>query len=611
MFQRNLKLGKSAISYAADSRDYRNLWALLSHNNRILNVDYIYNGETVLNTLVKILENKECAEVEKYILRLLRVGASPNDRDEQGLTPLENLLKNENVSIQARCRLVTVFLEEQSLSYPLYLRGLNFLLQNAIYNDPPYHLLVRDFENMTQETLHATLRHYETFFKNWSRQTMQIYLWMAHMEDPKNKRNALAACIAMIQPSDTPEQYKEYFDSAIREESWCTVFSLLEVEHIRSLPWKYLLRSTIGRVQRQSQSEEYEECLLALLRPQGSLVIAMDEDNNTPLHYAVQCDNQIAIRVLLRLGAPLGMCNRKGRIPFEYMQKSLLKERVAHCMRVIGQDSSHESYEIVVDFISLTDQQPDRSFAKPKQRSPLLLHPLIACFVHIQWPRLINILYINFGIFLLFTIAQIAHISLLYPQRVDHGCVILTAMAMCLAYIPYMLVVIVLKYLFPKYLSYKLDLSLILMIALTCLEVAGNESTKRVIAIVAILLMALKIFSLLRTLSLSLITTHMLILRKVTISFLKSFAYPLISALALYVVYAARSFPDQSDMYEVKTITVLHDVRETDWSCIILTVFMFMAMLLTNLLNALAIFDTQLMLIYNIIYTAYQNYATP
>lgn len=112
----------------------------------------------------------------------------------------------------------------------------------------------------------------------------------------------------------------------------------------------------------------------------------------------------------------------------------------------------------------------------------------------------------------------------------------------------------------------------------------------------------------------------MLILRKVTISFLKGLGYycifPLTFASALYLIYAGwksnengKIFLSFSDFPKplLRTLTLFHCLfdNESDftgyWITIILILFMFMTMILTNLLNALAVTDTQVKLLHDLI----------
>lgn len=129
-YQKNLKLGKAVIHYAVYIKDYKTILILLNHANPIPDIDYINDGQTVLNMLVKDLE-EENNDAVCCIKTLLSYGASPNQRDREGRTPLENLMKNEKVSTQFRCELVNEFLKKQNLELPLYRSGLDYLLSNS------------------------------------------------------------------------------------------------------------------------------------------------------------------------------------------------------------------------------------------------------------------------------------------------------------------------------------------------------------------------------------------------------------------------------------------------------------------------------------------------
>lgn len=606
---------------------------MLDHGNQIIDIDYIYNGETVLNTLVKSLAEEESDKIAKCIRTLLYYGASPNQRDGEGLTPLENLLNSETESIP----LVIAFIKKQNLEFPLYRRGLDYLLKNskdfftrfATTSNHPYDMLVRNFMDMKKDTLLFTLKHYEKNFEGWDRKKMQQRLLYAYIKDPKNAHNALNVVNTMTS-SNTPQDNERLVLIAIEEGSWETVLALLKVERIRSLSRKKLLRSIIGQVRTQEvlNRKEYQDCLIALLEHQDNLLIMMDEDDeseskqNTPLHYAVQCRNEIAIRVLLRQGAPLGKCNVKEQLPIEDIEENVLREHFDHCITNRGHKRSHVNYEIILNLMNLTnekhalDMKPIAYMAKTTNLSPLLLHPLITCFLKFNWNRLTRILCTHFIIFILFATALITHILLRLPTRIEHEYVIIAVMILCFIYIQYMLVVIVLQYWFLNDLPHWLDFSLIGMVILTCLEV-GDEETQRVIAIAAILIMTLKLSTLIGALPLTTVSTHMLILRQVTITFLKSLShysiFPLTFALGFYLIFAGYNgkkgsddfltFSDKSGSL-MKMLTMFHGVYENNdfigyWSSLILILFMFMTMILTNLLSALAVSDTQVRRVLN------------
>lgn len=608
---------------------------MLDHGSQILDIDYMYKGETVLNTLVKSLEEEESEQVAKCIRMLIYSGACPNLSDRQGLTPLENLLNNERVSVSFCCDLVSVFIRKQNLSLPLYRRGLSYLLSNSkdfftrFENTPnlPYDMLARNFMNMKKDILLNSLKHCEHNFKGWDRKRMQQRLLLTYIEDEGSKA-ALDAAIAMILPN-APQDNEELIDIAIEAGSWTTVLALLEVDHIRSLPLRSQLRATIAQVPMQEllDRKAYEDCLIALLKQDESLLAMMDDDGNTPLHYATQCRNEIAIRVLLRSGAPMGVSNKKGELPFENIDRNLLEEHFNHCITDHGQKPSHKDYEIVMNYTNLTNEKNDPNMkhiaymAKSKNLSPLLLHPLITCFLHLKWQRLTHIFTARFFMFVLFSIALIEHILLRFPTPIGNEVFVYILTSFCLGYVIYMLAVIVLKYWFLKDLPHWLDIPLIVVTILTCLEVGENKETQRAIAIAAILLTSLKFSILVGTLPVPKVSTHMLILRQVTITFVKSLSHYLILLLtfaaAFYLIYAETDRNAEGSLFLtfadvpkslLRTLAMFRGAINGDhefagyWSTIIVLLFMFLTMILSNLLNAMAVSDTLVILISSIIY---------
>lgn len=639
MVQKNSKQ-KAAINFVADSKCPKNLKELLDHSNDKLDLDYVYNGETVLNTLVKKLRDKGNKNVAKCIRMLLKNGASPNLPDSEGLTPLENLLNNKLNISQLRLNLISDFVKNPTLDFQLYRKGLEYLLsysEDFFKNiNEPYKILVRNLVDMKKDTLLYTLEQYKKNVHSWNRNAMQRELLSTHLEDPKNTKNALKAVIMMILPDN--DANTELVGMAMEAGSWSTVLFLLRDKHIKLLPRITLLLVAICQVQTDELTDytDYEKCLIALLEDQDKLLLMTDDDAvsvdhavdddestmNTPLHYAVQCRNEIAIRVLLRQGARLGRCNIKGQLPFEDIAVDVLEEHFDHCITSRGKKPSHKDYEIIINLMNLTnennalDMKPIAYIASKPDLSPLLLHPLITCFLHFKWQRLTKIFTLHFLLFVVFASALIAHVLLRFPTRIDKEWVILIPLSLCFLHMIYMVVVIVFEYWFLNVLSFKLDVTLIVMVTLTCLEIGENDETKRIIAVAAILIMALQLFSLIGTLPLRSVVIHMLILKQVTLTFLRSlahyFIFPLTFALAFYLIFAKSTdktldsskefltFADKPGSV-MKMLTVFHGVIENNdftgySSSTILLLFMFMTMILTNLLGALAVSDTQVRL---------------
>lgn len=610
--------------------------------------------------LVKSIKEDKSNCIVKCIRRLLIKNASPNLRDNQELTPLENVLNNQQISSSVRCDLVYEFVANPNLDFQLYRKGLEFLLKYSENffkknDNQPYEMLVRYLVEMPDEALLLTLKKYQDY-NGWDRTKMHQNILLAHIAEPN--RNKIKAVKTMITPKSSMEEREELVLIAIECSSWSTVLALLEVNLIKKLPRSKMLFNTIARLNTHELLDysEYENCLRALLKGQEHLLIKMDDivdddtvvdtddksakenddkiakwikknddkkakgTKNSPLHYAVQFRNDIAIRVFLREGARLGTCNFKGNQSFEDIEVNLLKEHFDNCITSRGNKPSHKDYEIIINLMNLTDEKnaldmkPIAYMAKNPDLSPLLLHPVITCFLHFKWERLINLFSMHFLVFVCFLSALVAHILLRFPTRFHAEYVILGVVILCSLYIGYMLVVGFLEYYFLKVLPYWLDVPLIVMFILTLLEYGETEDIQRAIAVVAIMLMGLKLFTLIGTLPLPSVVKHMLILKQVTYTFLKGifhyFIFPLTFALAFYLIFSkSTDVPEPGECIQfkdkpgsvMKMITMFHGVIDSSdfkgyWGSIVIILFLFMTMILTNLLSALAVSDTQVRL---------------
>ncbi|KAL7738850.1 hypothetical protein ACLKA6_001303 [Drosophila palustris] len=591
----NPQLNKAAINYVAESKNPQNISELLHKSNCKVNVDHQFEDETALNTLVKCLNPKTVAHRESK-------------------TPLQRVLQTEDIPLASQCNLVIEFLKLPELNLHNYREGLHYVMQHYLDGRSVllYNLLVRQLLSLTEDQVLELLAEYQKNVVDWNSRIMQRVLLKEHMS--KNSEKALNAVIAMLR-LNTPEDNERLVEAAIEAGNWTTVLALLESDSLQEQPKSKLLKTMIKQAQLQPLlNPEYQNCLLQLLKDQENCVNQYDDQHNTALHYAVLYRNEIAIRQLLRQGARLGMSNGRNRLPIEDMDVKLLEEHFDYCITSRGQKPSHEQYEIIMNCLNLTNRQNDLDIApiaymaKSKELCPLLQHPLITCFLHLKWHRLSTIFYTHFLIFILFSVCLVAHVILRFPQRIYHDLPIMIVTIILFSFISYMLIVNLLTYLmvhqFPSY----IDLPLVTLLILTCIEWGEKMETQRIVAVFAIMLMAIKLTILIGALPFPSISTHMLMLRQVTSNFLKCLSqYSILIftfGLCFYILFGKStqtdSFLSYSDPERTLMKTLVMFIGEYDdddfngyYTSLVLIMFMFMTMILTNLLSGLAVNDTQ------------------
>lgn len=609
----NQQLDKAAINYAAESLDSQNLSMLLHQSNCKVNLDYQFDGETALNTLAKSLTPENVAPVSNCIHLLLSKGASPNLADSEGKTPLQIVLQLEEIGLESRCKLIIQFLQLPELSQHNYREGLHYVMQHYLDGSRLilYKLLVRQFTSLKNDQTLGLLADYSKSIKSWDDWIMQEVLFMEHISN--NSEMALNALIGTL-TLNTPANCEDWVKVAIKFGKWTTVLSLLNTDCLQKQPKDKILKALIMQTQLQpSHNNEYQNCLLRLLQSQSNCINLYDDQHNTPLYYAVLYRNEIAIRELLRHGAKLGLSSPRKRLPIEDMDVKLLEEHFDYCITSCGKKPSDEQYELIMNCTNLTNQQseldiaPIARMAQSKELCPLLQHPLITCFLLLKWHRLSTVFYFHILIFILLNVCLVAHVILRFPQRFHQELLILILTIIISFMIVYILVVELSTYLLTRQLPSYVNTPLVTLLILTCTE-WGEQDTQKIIAVFAIMLMAIKLTNLVGGLPIPSISTHMLMLRQVASNFLKCLAqYSILIftfGLCFYIIFGTSTKEEtyfsfsELDQTIIKTLAMfIGEYDDEDFksfsSSVVLIIFMFMTMILTNLLGGLAVNDTQ------------------
>lgn len=165
---------------------------------------------------------------------------------------------------------------------------------------------------------------------------------------------------------------------------------------------------------------DYYRCLELLLEKRRYLDLdAQDEFGNTALHYAVLCDDQSFVRILLLNGAHLGIRNQFGTLAITRIQASVLEEVLNDCIKYKHNVADRE-FEIILHYSMLapaqTSQQPEteclRFLSGSRKHRHLLLHPIIDTFLFLKWQRIQKYYYFNIIAYTIFLILLTAYILL-------------------------------------------------------------------------------------------------------------------------------------------------------------------------------------------------------
>ncbi|KAH8248069.1 hypothetical protein KR038_006405 [Drosophila bunnanda] len=562
----NQKLNKAAVNYAADSRDPGNLAALLQNRSGLkVDVDRKYGQLAPLNSLAKNLSEENALDVRQCMQLLLEYGASPNMLDQSDFTPLHHVLRKNKVKA-GKLELVELLLRQPMVDIDSYRNGeVRQLLQS---------------------------------------QFPQLQLPQQREKGPELDLQTLRRTLRDSDEVQFEQQFAEYHQNL--------------------------------KDQADNHLNTHQEEYLTLL-----------EDS-------IQRGKQRAFEAILTTGISVNLKPCKANSLD--MPPDLLEEHLDSCITTNGKKPGEQDFEIIFNYKNLIRQEMDPTgqtsnprtisqglhdemtpiayIAEAKELRHLLQHPLITSFLFLKWHRLSVIFYLNFLLYSLFTASIITHTLLKFHES-EHSALTNLFGALSWLGIAYLIVREVIQWLMSPVLYFwsitnLMELVLIFLSILTCIESSYDQETKRVLAVFTILLVSLEFVLLVGSLPVLSISTHMLMLRAVSSSFVKSFAlysiFVLTFSLCFYILFGNPTAMDQVVSVSpdptkepdaeaggdfntftkpiealIKTIVMLTgefdagDIKFTSiYTYLIFLLFVFfMTIVLFNLLNGLAVSDTQ------------------
>ncbi|KAH8309657.1 hypothetical protein KR059_012865 [Drosophila kikkawai] len=671
----NQKLNKAAINFAADSRDPGNLAALLQNRPGLkVHVDRKYGQLAPLHSLAKNLSEENAVDVRQCMQLLLDYGASPNIVDQSDFTPLHHVLRKNKVKA-GKLELVELLLSQPMVDIDSYRNGeVRQLLQaqfpqlqlpQQLEKGPELDLqalerILRDGDEAQFEQQFAEYhQNLKGLADNQLNAHQEEYLPLLKESIQRGKQKAFEAILATgINVNSKPSKANSasLVEIAAICGNWRALSRLLEDPQLRISSDSRLLNAVISHLEEAPYDNfNYQQCFEVLLASDRVDINEADRAGLVPLFYAVKYRNTRAMQELLQRGAYIGAKSALGDLPIEDMPPDLLEEHLDSCITTNGEKPGEQGFEIIFNYKNLIRQERDPAagqagnlralshrlhdemipiayIAEAKELRHLLQHPLISSFLFLKWHRLSVMFYLNFLLYSLFTASIITHTLLKFHES-EHTALTHLFGALSWLGIAYLIVREVIQWLMSPVLYFwsitnLMELVLICLSILTCIESSYDQETKRVLAVFTILLVSVEFCLLVGSLPVLSISTHMLMLRAVSSSFVKSFAlysiFVLTFSLCFYILFGKPAVvdemnsttPDPTKEVEadgdfntftkpiealIKTIVMLTgefdagDIKFTSiYTYLIFLLFVFfMTIVLFNLLNGLAVSDTQ------------------
>lgn len=171
----------------------------------------------------------------------------------------------------------------------------------------------------------------------------------------------------------------------------------------------------------------------------------VDERGNTCLHYAVQNGNIDYIELLLDNGAYICKKNNLSKSPLDYISHDLLKSYLNKCVKTNDVSPNQEEHEIICSYKflcppkvfipstetklknqniiveNISEVEPLRRIGDNPELRPLLMHPVLNCFLLQKWLKVKHLYMVNAILYLGFLIFLNLYISFICTSNTDHN----------------------------------------------------------------------------------------------------------------------------------------------------------------------------------------------
>ena len=547
-----------------------------------------------------LLDNEQYENISKCIKLLLRNGCDPNNPNEKSRTPFNLLLKKQQ-KLNEKRELVDYCLEYCQIDLYTYREKENLKLMQQ--NNPGVILPERlttaiNFELMLNLLRNKKGSEFESNFKafkdcegdqmangsennnsNLFLEHLSAFLEVAVVNGLDNTVELLISHgvdINKITNDVVPPAFV-----ACRYGYHKVLENMLKESKLNFCYDKHSLMHEVckqfGSQQLDAKKCDYQKCFELLMEDARTDLNMPDATGSIPLHYAVRYKNDAAVLALMQKSSYIGVKNNYHQLPIEDISSKLLEQFLDTCITTNEKRTGDDEHEISINYQFLMSPKtrstcksggevvyeqeiaPLDYIGKNSELKGLMKHPVLSSFLYLKWYKLNFLFVTNLLVFSLFFLSLICYIVLCYTleekesgqQKVRVctygisilGAILLTLrelMQFCLSW--------------KKYFRNFTNVFEIIFILLTwtILLVNGLDSEKRrVISAITILMAAFELLMLIGSLPILSISTHMVILKKVSVTFLKSIAlYSILLiafALCFYTLFGAPKPVDEMD----------------------------------------------------------------
>lgn len=641
-----------------------------------------FGSKNSLHLLTDLLPSDKYEDIADCIKILLRNGCDPNMPNDKNRTPFFTLLRIQP-KLEYKNDLVDFFVENSNVDLYTYKPAdmkRMFEKQNPHLKLPEEVKKTVDFDYMMSLLRKGNSVEFDVNFPLFKENSKK------KTADVENQENAFSEDCAKllhaavegdldcavellisegVDVNKTPQDVKDLKPAAFRAAArgYFRILGFIldaKPEPATVFKSKNLLHEVchhFGMDPSKNSNVNYQKCFDLVLNRCD--VNQKDEQACTPLHYAVRYRNDVAVKALLEKSSYIGTKNVFGETPMDEVNREVLEEFLGDCVTTNVRRTGDEEMKISISYnflmapkLSKADAEfrqeiaPLQNIADNPELRPLILHPVLSSFLYLKWSKLSPLFYGNLVMFSIFMVSLIVYIvlsqSIPVEERNDNGWYglfyVLSIIGLVFLMIRELLQCILSLTQYIKSPVNWFEIALIILGWIILLQsnenVAADKTHYRILRAVTILLAAYEFLQLVGTLPILSVSTHMVILKRVSITFLKSIGlYSIVLlafALSFYVLFGGKheedmvekaaanvtgssnaDKEDEPDTFNsfaypgiaiIKTFVML--TGEFDASslnldsngasyCIIFLLFVFLVtIVLFNLLNALAVDDT-------------------
>lgn len=652
-------------------------------SNPDANVDAKYSALTPINFFAEKISDSNFSKLYRCIKLLVKHCADLNIPGRREMTPILTVLKNKNLSASNRELIVTYLLENGDVDIDTHRKGEARSLLTKLYPDLELPAVRAEddrkwdfnrlMENLRNENETEFLKGINWISEHSPDQLEELFRAVDNNETLliTASKNGLASAVERMlrlgadinATNETPHDPLNAIKSACIFGNFKVLDLLLKSPKLNLQDAGALISIIVKNIgERVTPKCNYEKCFQLLLNHRNIDINQQDLFDCSALHYAVKFNNSNAILDLLKKGAFIGVKNKFNQLSISNINPKVLEKHFDSCITTNDYRVGDDNFEIRFDytnFVPTETRQPDEKLNDSKkgvetcpdemssieyisesnELRHLIRHPLVASFLFLKWNRLAFIFYMNFVLCSLFAVSTVSYVIFCYndePSSVELKNLLRLVTLVLTIYIA---VREISQFTFSpcvylRSLENYLECALVVMVLLILFDIC-SESWRRTVAATSILLIAVEIFLLAGSLPFWSFSTHYVMLKTVTWSFLKSLSLYAIILLAFSLSFFtllretpkknessgridlranpddAKSGEDEEDLNKfsnlglsiIKTLVMSTgefeaasiDFGQNAWSYFVFVAFLFIiSTVLLNLLNGLAVNDTQI-----------------